>query len=142
MTNPVTPEGFEVAGAIPIYIAGPTPHGNVWCATCVMLYQGSMGADEEIRKSIREQYEAAVKVGRNFLLVALPDHDHIQLQPAITVAPSELFEVPMPVCWTHVKGYRFTTKAERQAGHRNRLIQGKKYTSSEDMLTWGMDPNT
>jgi hypothetical protein len=123
--------------SLPIYLSGPMPHGAVWCATCVMIYLGTVSAEEELQKYVRELHVQAVESGASLVSIDMAERDDLQLQPAVTVAPSTYFEVPMPVCWTHCKGYRFATAAEKAAGktgmqqEKQIIIPGKAYGSDQ-----------
>jgi hypothetical protein len=134
-----TPDGSEIM-AIPIYLSGPNPPiGSAWCAICIMLYAGTLGADPAQQEDLREKYTAALASGQTFLMYPLPERDEMQLQPAITVALCVLDELPwpMPVCWTHVKGFRFKSGEERKHGQPGtRLITGKKFGNP---MEWGME---
>lgn len=100
---------------IPIYWSGPMPHSSAWCATCAMLYAGELSADVATQEYVKEQHHKAADEGQHFCMLNIAEPDDMQLQPAITVAPSMYFDVPMPVCWTHIKGFRFPRKGETQA---------------------------
>lgn len=141
----VTPEeAFDYAAQqwrIPIYLTGPIhPEAN-WCATCVALFIDATSRDKSVQKWVKKQHDAAVRNGLSACVVELQESEHMQLQPAITVGYSYLFNpgtgyhFPMEVCWTHVQGYHWPTQEEREAGQpynqpqqsAMRLIPGKRY---------------
>lgn len=117
---------------IPVYYTGPWPSspGMPPCATCVILYTGTLNHQPEWQEWVKESHEKAEASGASFCQIDCPEPDGAlpQIQPAVTSAPSLYFpNMVMPVCWSHIIGYRYTTKEEREAGHRSPLIQGKDY---------------
>jgi hypothetical protein len=128
---------------LPILLSGPMPpYGAAWCATCVMIYIGTISNEPELHAYVISLAEAAAEAGANFVSIDLKDRDDLQLQPAMTVAPSSFFTEPMPVCWTHVKGFRHLTREEeKEMGPRRsqmqetqRLITGTAHKPVGDQL--------
>lgn len=124
--------------SIPIFITGPTAQtlGGLPCATCCILYGGTISADPLFQKYVKEGHEKAEAEGQAFYVASYPNEmDNLQIQPYVTVAPSYLFPDlgSMPVCWTHMIGYRQPTQAEREAAaaanEQVKLIRGKAYGS-------------
>lgn len=119
-----------------IYLSGPMPRGT-WCATCVMLFMGTISAEVEFQDYVKTMHMEAMQAGAGCISVELKERENMQLQLAITVAPSEYFpSTPMPVCWTHVVGFRNPTEAEKQSGQsgpqqQSRIIPGKSYGTDQ-----------
>jgi hypothetical protein len=133
-----------------IYLSGPMPTGMHlgWCATCVMVYMGTVSSEPELQQYARDLFAEARKAGAGCISIDLAERDDLLLQPAITVGPSTLYRVPdagafnvdgtpaykwpeLPVCWTHIKGMPpAVQQARTQQGPptvQSRLIQGKSY---------------
>jgi thiol-disulfide isomerase/thioredoxin len=122
MSQPPTPD--VPVRQFPIYLMGPMPHMGAWCATCVMIYMGAVSAEPELQKYAKELTDAAIKGGADFVSIDLAQRDDLQLQPAVTVAPSTYSKMPMPVCWTHVCGIR---EPNEEPKPQSPIVPGKAY---------------
>lgn len=112
-----------------VYLTGPQAHGNVWCATCAMILIGTASGDPEFQEYVKELMDAAIESGVNLLSIEIAESDQVQLQPAITVAPSQMFPGAgaMPVCWSHIAGFRLPKPGEET--QQSQLIPGKAWNS-------------
>lgn len=122
-----------------IYLSGPSAINGIWCATCVMLFMGTVSAEPEFQEYAKEIHRNAMAAGASLVSIDLAARDDVQLQPAVTVAPSSYAPKgpPMPVCWTHVTGIRPATPEEVEEGNANArttqspIIPGKAYGDSQ-----------
>ena len=117
-----------------IILSGPQPDApELFCATCAMIYMGALSANEAVQKEVQARTEKAYEQGKvlvaftlEHLITLAGEHRDLRLflHHAVTVAPSTHFDEPMPVCWSHIKGWRQVPNRPFPSG----LIAGKKHT--------------
>ena len=122
-----------MSSTLPIYLSGPRCLTGVWCATCAMIYMGTVSSEPELQKYAQELADAAIKAEAQFLNIDLAERDDLQVQPAVTVGPSWVLpdgSPPMPVCWTHLAGIPpkgTQSDGQRAVSQQPTLIPGKSY---------------
>lgn len=122
------------AGRLPVIeLSGMLPRrGEYWCATCAILYIGSVNNDPDCQKKVQElvQKVMAEDDGKTFLPIVYFDLPLIpwrRLRPAITIAPSVYLQYAAPVCWVHLQGYAHQRMEESPPPAPSQLIPGKSW---------------
>lgn len=101
------------------------PAGREWCATCAMIYLGTVSDDPLVQAHVRELTEAAMERGDSLITFRLPNREDKILRVAITTAPSMWFQNPMPVCWVHLIPWGRAKVDAASPEHSSSLITGK-----------------
>jgi|SRR5215471_15374049 len=113
-------------------LIGPGTRNMPYCATCCMLYIGTVSADPEVQESARRTVHHALENKQETVDFHLPKVWHKVVRLSVTVAWSVIFPVehgypPMPVCWSHIQGYAPGDAANATVA--NQLIIGKDFRS-------------